>query len=136
MKRGDRVGRWTVTSHGGGKVVQCTCDCGTVAEVLVSNLKSGRTQSCGCRRHWPTGNYPVQRGKVYGMMLALQRVGSTWKCECTCGATHWITTSFLSYGAPQSCDHCGGSWQEFPLVGMRPARQVAAIKGVTPESLF
>lgn len=51
---GERFDRWTVidaTEHGGNGVraVMCRCDCGTERTVRLSYLRSGSSQSCGCR---------------------------------------------------------------------------------------
>ncbi len=50
---GKRFGRWTVIHRAGrnkcGQVTwKCVCDCGTKREVVGSNLRSGRSLSCGC----------------------------------------------------------------------------------------
>ena len=34
-----------------GKVL-CLCDCGTKKEVILQNLKTGNTRSCGCQGKW------------------------------------------------------------------------------------
>lgn len=57
---GKRFGRLTVIERYGtyispadeSKAVTwlCKCDCGTKTVVLGNNLKSGRSQSCGCLR--------------------------------------------------------------------------------------
>ncbi len=54
---GDRFGRLTVLceierkvipSGKGVRVLRCECDCGEVRDVLLTNLRQGRTLSCGC----------------------------------------------------------------------------------------
>jgi len=53
---GHRFGRLVVTGEKGrdgkGSRIKwyCLCDCGTPVEVTGSNLRSGNTTSCGCRR--------------------------------------------------------------------------------------
>lgn len=50
---GDYFGRWTVIGEvvkPGEKYYICRCMCGTTREVRVTNLKSGTSVSCGCRR--------------------------------------------------------------------------------------
>lgn len=49
--KGRRFGRWLVVERTAQiKKVRwiCECDCGTVKEVASADLKSGRTNSCGC----------------------------------------------------------------------------------------
>lgn len=55
MKRleiaGRKYGRLTVISHGEvdkKRHWECRCDCGQIALVTSGNLRSGRSQSCGC----------------------------------------------------------------------------------------
>lgn len=54
---GQRFGLLVVDSMsrttGGRSFWFCTCDCGGVKEVLATNLRSGATISCGCRRRGP-----------------------------------------------------------------------------------
>lgn len=52
-----RVGRWTILSHEGQYSIDqknlywpCKCDCGTERMVAATNLRSGKSQSCGCLR--------------------------------------------------------------------------------------
>ena len=52
---GRRFGRVTVLEKAGvtsyrAAIWRCRCDCGTVFEAFGSNLKAGRTKSCGCLR--------------------------------------------------------------------------------------
>lgn len=52
VKIGARFGILTIQSVPapyGGKV-HCICDCGTLATVRMTNLRSGNTKSCGCLR--------------------------------------------------------------------------------------
>ena len=44
---GSRFGRWTALETSIG-TVPCRCDCGTEKRVNVSNLRGGKSQSCGC----------------------------------------------------------------------------------------
>lgn len=50
----DKYGRWTVETHENikrdGRVYwSCVCECGTRKDVIVKNLKSGVSTSCGCK---------------------------------------------------------------------------------------
>lgn len=47
--RGQRFGRWTVLGPGATRYWLCKCDCGTLKEVFVGNLRPKlKTNSCGC----------------------------------------------------------------------------------------
>lgn len=49
---GEKFGRWTVVSPadslGGERASKCRCDCGAERVVKTRNLRSGRSNSCGC----------------------------------------------------------------------------------------
>lgn len=47
---GRRFGRLTVIRYVGGSKWECVCDCGNTKSVDGFRLKSGKTQSCGCKR--------------------------------------------------------------------------------------
>ena len=48
--RGQRFGKWTALEKRGGKHWLCRCDCGNEVVVYTSNLRGGRSTSCGCER--------------------------------------------------------------------------------------
>lgn len=50
---GKKYGRWTVVEYVGrdrhsNVIFRCICDCGNAQTIIIGNLKSGRTKSCGC----------------------------------------------------------------------------------------
>ena len=48
---GETFGRWVVLGRGQQpNYIKCACSCGTVTDVYVSSLRSGRSTSCGCHR--------------------------------------------------------------------------------------
>lgn len=69
---GQVFGRLTVIQEAGvdtrgEKLWMCKCECGNIVNVLSSNLRTGHTKSCGCRRSDKgTGNY---RHGMYGTSL-------------------------------------------------------------------
>jgi hypothetical protein len=53
LQKGQRFGRLTVdhfvgVSAHGKSLYRCACDCGEETTVIVSELRNGHTQSCGC----------------------------------------------------------------------------------------
>jgi len=65
---GQKFGRYLVVSKSEKRtkamklMVLCKCDCGTEKEVVVGNLRSGLTTSCGCWRAEKTGNRRRKHG--------------------------------------------------------------------------
>ena len=58
-RTGQKFGQWTVLADTGKTKGKCSvylvqCSCGTVREIQIKRLTSGRSKSCGCyRTHWP-----------------------------------------------------------------------------------
>jgi len=65
---GQRFGRYLVIAKSDKRtkamkqMVLCKCDCGTEREVVVGNLRSGLTTSCGCWKDEKTGNRRRKHG--------------------------------------------------------------------------
>jgi len=65
---GQRFGRYLVIAKSDKRtkamkqMVLCKCDCGTEREVVVGNLRSGLTTSCGCWKNEKTGNRRRKHG--------------------------------------------------------------------------
>lgn len=61
---GQKFNKWTVISRANNKTVPskqkkthwtCKCECGTVKDVYMDSLKSGKSKSCGCNWGKPDG---------------------------------------------------------------------------------
>jgi len=71
VSTGDRYGRLTIVSEnaprrypsGKKRVFTCRCDCGTLVLVLLSDLRSGHTTSCGCRQREVVAQLKLSHGK-------------------------------------------------------------------------
>lgn len=54
VNTGDRYGHLTIVKESNPdkyfRKFICQCDCGNIRDVYIQNLRSGLTQSCGCRR--------------------------------------------------------------------------------------
>lgn len=85
---GKKYNRWTIKSYKGynklGKhTYLCQCECGNKKVVVLGNLKSGQSKSCGCwNEESKKGN---TRSKKHGMSFS--REYRTWesmlaRCEC------------------------------------------------------
>lgn len=112
---GQRFGKLTVIKRGEDKFSPkgrrkimwiCECECGKEITVYGGNLKSGNTQSCGCKNkgillHDLTG-------KRFGYYTVIERTenknGRTmWKCRCDCGEERIVFASNLVRGLTRSC---------------------------------
>ena len=90
---------------------KCKCVCGKIIEVDSNNLRTGKTQSCGCMRASLVSkkNTKDKVGQKFGFLTVLEptnkRSGGSivWKCQCECGNICYIPTSNLSRNHTTSC---------------------------------
>ncbi len=114
--------RPTSDKLGSNIVWECLCSCGKVVRVSTSNLRSGRTKSCG---HLRSQNARERlcvnlkqavdiTGKRFGRLVAERRIGSRidngkktrpalWLCRCDCGGLRICAASALNTGHIKSC---------------------------------
>lgn len=92
----------------GGKW-KCKCSCGNEVIVDTRNLKSGHTQSCGCKRK-ETKNTIDMTGFENEGIKVLERAGSDeqqialWKCQCKyCNKIFITRGSAIRNGSTTSC---------------------------------
>lgn len=121
-------GEWTVIGTSLNKsYVLCQCSCGTIREVAKTNLKTGRSKSCGCQQHAHPASTLKQdlTGKTFGEWTVLYRNKNChnqamWQCRCSCGTERNVNGMSLKSGGTLSCghtrivDHSGeryGHWQ-------------------------
>lgn len=94
----------------------CQCSCGNTKVVRQSDLRSGKTKSCG---HCPRAtvapakikkkNYKDIAGKRFGRLIAIEHIPNhnrkhaKWRCVCDCGKTTYVCLSSLSSGKTKSC---------------------------------
>lgn len=114
---GDKYGKLTIIGAAqwrmqpGGqskRQVACQCECGNIAVVGLSQLKSGKTQSCGCKRNQPAINRRDLTGQVFGRLTVKGRAEtkkgkSYWNCLCQCGNTKTVIQASLTRGLTKSC---------------------------------
>lgn len=115
---GQRFGRLipecVVGKDGRGEVIwKCRCDCGQYIEALSSNIRKGRTQSCGClqKEKAPgfTGQYKDLSNQKFGKLLALKPTNKrlngqvVWHCICDCGTEIDVRSWNLTSGKTKSC---------------------------------
>ena len=111
---GQRFGSWTAEYpvRKNKKIYwHCKCDCGTEKDIYSSNLKSGKTKSCGCQR----GSAISQKikndlvGQRFGNLNVLEETNErqcgaiVWRCRCDCGKETLVATGNLVSGHTTSC---------------------------------
>lgn len=90
----------------------CKCDCGNIAYVRGSSLKSGLIRSCGCSRKEKL----ELTGKRFDRLLVTEYLGAgRWKCQCDCGKTVTCTSKDLTSGRIKSC----GCYRKDKMTGQR-----------------
>lgn len=64
---GERYGQWVVLKHNGGGWWTCECACGVVRSVRGTDLRRGRSRSCGCsvKRRVPHGGSGTHEYRVW-----------------------------------------------------------------------
>lgn len=120
---GQRFGRLTVIKRDINRKGQqafwiCQCDCGNEKSIGSSQLRSGTTQSCGCKKKEFLISYDKTRkkdltGQRFGRLTVIKEClerdawGSIkWECQCDCGNITQIRGSSLVSGNTQSCGTC------------------------------
>lgn len=113
-RTGQEFGRLRVIAHdhveGRGETYwQCLCSCGNTTVVSSSNLRGGRTQSCGCLLRDKLAERRVDlRGQRFGQLIVSDFVEtgkrkSHWNCQCDCGNTVIVIADNLVAGNTKSC---------------------------------
>ena len=83
----------------------CRCDCGNTTVVRSSDLRKGKTKSCGCLLH----EVKDMKGLRFGRLVVLEHVSfasnsvTLWRCKCDCGNEAIVRQCNLNSGKTQSC---------------------------------
>lgn len=108
---GQRFGSWTAQYYLGHSYWHCICDCGTEKDIYTSNLRSGKTKSCGCQKN----NLIKEKikkdivGQTFGELTVLRATEErqcgaiVWECQCSCGNICKVATGNLTSGHTASC---------------------------------
>lgn len=95
-------------------VWKCQCDCGNITYVVGQALRSGHTQSCGCK-NYESRNYKNLVGQRFGKLTVIkqnERQSTNdrhilWDCKCDCGNIRTVKSNFLLNGSVYECQNCG-----------------------------
>lgn len=101
-----KFGRLTAIRYLGKSKWECSCECGNTYVATASNLKTGKTKSCGCLYRETRGKsrFDDKTGRRFGRLIALKKVDTWhWLCRCDCGNTVTVSTAGLNRGVTQSC---------------------------------
>ena len=79
---------------------KCKCDCGNETEPSGSNLRKGRSTTCGSCCFDKTDEIV---GKKFGRLTVLGKEGKKLKTLCECGNTHLVKRGSLLDGNTKSC---------------------------------
>ncbi len=94
-------------------VWKCQCDCGNITYVVGQALRSGHTQSCGCK-NYESRNYKNLIGQKFGKLTVIGQNNrqSTkdrhilWDCQCECGSIRTVSSKSLLSGNVLECYNC------------------------------
>lgn len=112
---GKQFGYWSVLDDAPSKISPCgtkrkaylcKCACGKQKIVAKTELKNGRTTSCGCK-----GVY-LREGEIYQEWTILQKddyidkhKNQFYLCRCSCGVVRAVRMSDLINGNSKNCGH-------------------------------
>lgn len=104
---GQKFGRWTVIAPAHKRHRQqyctCRCECGTIRDVELTQLKNGSSQSCGCSRNKSKGLV----GKRYNHLTVIDTFAYKHRtfciCRCDCGNLTTVRADALKSGGTKGC---------------------------------
>lgn len=107
-----------------GIIWKCQCKCGKITYVTSTDLVSGHTTSCGCKRGPSIKKSKYNKaknniGQKYGFLTILdltndmQNTHYIYKCQCDCGKITYINSS--NWGRTYSCGCLKKSKGEYVL---------------------
>ena len=111
---GQRFGRLLVISRAesvsGRTVWNCKCDCGNEKKVYATNLKRGKTKSCGCWHDEAAKiNNLINLTRMrFGRLTVIEKAEGKnkqimWRCKCDCGNEKCVSSGNLRSGCTKSC---------------------------------
>lgn len=101
---GKRFGSLIALEYVGNKKWLCKCECGLQKEFATSNLKLGKSSSCGCKNK---SSFKNLEGERFGKLTVIKYIKypkrNKWLCKCDCGNETEVTTDSLLSGKTKSC---------------------------------
>lgn len=110
----EKFGKWLVLeqapSRNKKRYWKCQCECGTLREVLGSDLRAGKSQSCGCGIAAAAKNKKIDLiNKIFNYLTVIEDTGErkqgkvVWLCRCHCGKEIKVVSTQLTSGKTGSC---------------------------------
>lgn len=127
---GKKFGRLTILSicdhrsKDNRVMVRCLCDCGNERDVILKNIISGTSQSCGCyKKERASAAYCIdETGNKYGYIEVIKRSGitpegkATWLCKCTrCGSDFVRSGKELRTTSSIACASCSNELAQYKM---------------------
>lgn len=105
---GKKFGRLEILSEGEkSRCCLCKCECGNIGEYYISNVVSGKTQSCGCLQKDRVREVLEEdlTGQRFGRWLVIEKSSEGGKCicQCDCGTVKTVAKQSLKNGDSVSC---------------------------------
>lgn len=88
---------------------RCICSCGNLVTVRATDLKSGKTISCGCaKRDAEARKREDLTGERFGLLTVISFAyvkdeSAYWNCQCDCGSLVTTKGAYLTHGNVASC---------------------------------
>lgn len=142
---GNKYGRLTVlyraeNSKDGKIKWHCKCDCGNEVDIRGTDLRNGKTISCGCFKNEQASDshFKDETGNTYGYLTVLSLVTkhpkAIWRCQCKCGNTLNVKGIYLRNGSVKSCG-CLLSWKEEEIAQLLSNYNISFNRQITFDAL-
>lgn len=115
INKNDKFGFWTVIDTAPNQVSPdgtsrkrflCQCDCGTVRPVTATQLRTGKSTSCGCKGSYLQPEETYQEWTVLYKSDERDKHGSQfYTCRCSCGVIRSVRMADLLNGNSKNCGH-------------------------------
>lgn len=127
---GTKINGWTILNivppdeNRHNTFALCQCECGTIKEVRISYIISGRSKNCGCGRKKTMSEKNTKSlvGQRFGKLVVLEMLEErnkygriVYRCRCDCGNIVDVLGNSLALGHTSSCGCLVSYWNMFIL---------------------
>lgn len=130
---GKQYGKWTILSYISPEerteqnrdlAWLAQCECGTIRPVRISDLRNGKSRSCGCASR--NRSIKVELNKKYGKLTPVERLKnrhgnylSQYRCLCDCGNEIILKGSHIGKKTNCGCEFGEGFTKHNSNIGAR-----------------